>query len=398
MEPLPDTSKTSVGRIGRVDSARRVFGADARAVLDRAAGHYQDPQPTEPATAATPPTSAETEQDTGCVANQGGSVTTDDAGNAAPANVESPAGVEVAIDLDREEHLRKYCPQIAVTVRQDVKDAVVALMLAVPYVTRRSDNSLLSHIYHYAAYMHAKEGRFDPNEHLTDRWIAQYFHDRRDEISLKSAATVRSALHRIRAGAGHTAKKRTFGRSKSLRPYSPTEWTNLRSRVTALNDQTLKEDLTLLLDLTGEAGLRSSEAVQAEGFWISEFLGVTLITVPDADGVVREVPVFGDAATRLLALKDTKGYLLTPGISQRTNVITRIRVRADRHPGLQGFRAIRARNTWLSALLTSAIPYSTVCFIAGIHPGNNTPTDLLGHIKAPAITTAIADVSAARPN
>lgn len=355
--------------------------AKVRALIDRQVGYYEDTAEPAPETHDVNGESRDTEE-------QGG---------------ERPSTRHLrrrAAGLDplRAEALSMFQPKIPVATAHDVREAVVGQILLVPFTSDKSDRSMCSILYRFADYVYEQKGTFCPDEHLTDRLIQHYIKDREGELKRSSQRTHRSTLLRIREGHPEKPRRPRIERGRPAPPYTKEEWRLLRSRTQTLLDQSAKAQITMVLDLTGEAGLRTQEAIRATGEWIHLIDGATFVRIPDGKGEWRDVPVFGAVAERLGRHRDSKDWLIAPWINSRQNVMTKMRALADGHPGLAGLDPIRARNTWIVNLLTQRIPSNVVWSVAGVKPGagGHTISDLLTYTPTPEARTILRDLNHAR--
>lgn len=346
-----------------------VSSAQVRALMDAAVGHYQDIEP---------------EQDSNSANHNEAKVIAPITSTSAPGKTDHLRREALEVQPERAQVLRARGAKIPVNVLREVREAVVGQIALTDFVSHAADQSNCSILYNYAAYVFTQDGHFDPDEHLTDRWIKHYLHDRRNELTTTSQATIQSALRRIRAGSPDKPGMKKRGRKVAQKPYTQEEWARLRRRVRNLVDERLRTDITMLLDLTGEVGLRSTEVLQATGRWIESVDGVTVIRVPDANGEFRDVPAFGLVAHRLAAHRHSHQYLFAPQVSDRRNAIAKIKQRAKAHAGLQDLNAMRARNHWLAEIVTLPIPSTVVWAVAGLKPGTHTVGDILLCTRQPS--------------
>lgn len=352
---------------GPVRRNTRATAAQVRALMDAAIGYYDGTSPDDATTHFSPDDThpAQTVED-------------DSRPDSQLRRAEAAKS-----DPERAAELNAFRPKIAYEVLRDIREAVVGQILLVPYVSQSSDQTMCSILYVYAEHIHGLRGSFNPDLHLSDRHINHYLEDRRTELKASSKATLRSTLKRIREGTPDKPRAKPIPRTKAQLPYTQDEWSTLRRKVRELLDKRLQTDLTMLLDLTGEAGLRSSEAVRATGAWIASVDGTTVIRVPDCNGEFRDVPVFGIVGERLYQHRDSKQWLLAPTLTSRKNVMTYLKAKAEPHSGLQDINPVRARNHWLADLVTRRVPSTVVWKVAGVRPGSHTVGDILRYVQEP---------------
>lgn len=302
---------------------RRKLSVDpsaVRALMDRQIRHYEeDSGPPELPTVTAKPTNDEP---------------IDDAQSSPVSEGRATAALRVEaerLDPQRAEALRRVQPKIPLATSRIVRDAVVGQILLVPFKSADSDQTMCSVLYAFADYIYERKGDFCPDQHLTSRLIEHYLADRQRELAPSSLSTHRSTLLRIREGHPDKPRRARIPRKVSAMPYTQDEWLTLRRRVDGLVDQELRTELMKVLDLTGEAGLRTQEAIHATGQWICIVDDVTLLQIPNRHGEFREVPVFGAAGDRLARFRGTSDYLLAPTLSNRDNVMSKVRARAAKH-------------------------------------------------------------------
>lgn len=349
--------------------AKRKPGATAaqvRALMDAAIGYHDGTSPED----STVPSSPD--------ANSAETIEDDSRPDTSRRRVEAAKS-----DPERTAELNAFRPRIAYEVLREVRETVVGQILLVPYVSLSSDQTMCSILYVFAEHIFRLKGTFNPDLHLSDRHINHYLEDRRTELKDSSKATLRSTLKRIREGTPDKPRQKPIPRTKAQTPYTQDEWSTLRRKVRELLDVGLKEDLTMLLDLTGEAGLRSSEAIRATGAWIASVDGTIVIRVPDSNGEFRDVPVFGIVGERLYQHRDSKQWLLAPTLTSRKNVMTSLKAKAEPHSGLQDVNPVRARNHWLADLVTRRVPSTVVWKVAGVKSGSHTVGDILRYVQEP---------------
>lgn len=364
--------------------ARRRSGltpAQVRRLMDGEIGHYEDsaepeadlllPAPPVPAEKMAPP-----------VTTGGGSL----------------RAKSMSAQPERAERLRNFRPKIALSILREIREAVAGQISLVPFVSIRSDNTMCSILYRFAEYVAIQTGHFDPDEHMSDRWIQHYLHDRQSELKTSSQSTIRSALIKIRAGSPDKPRRRKIGRKVAQKPYTVGEWAALRRRVRELLDDTLREDLTMLLDLSGELGLRPTELIYATGQWITSVDGITVVRVPDKNGEYRDVPAFGLVGERLAEYQQSKAWLFAPRLADRRNAVSRIKIRAAAQPGLDDVNPMRARNHWLAELATRRVPSTVVWAVAGLKPGTHTIGDILPHTQQPDSRDILRHLAYVRDN
>lgn len=258
-------------------------------------------------------------------------------------------------------------------------DVVVGLMVRTPEWSTGSDRVYLRYLFRFADWVQRHEGLFDPSVHMSDQlihaWVEQTMPGRREA----SRHTAYMAIRRIR-------EMPSGGRRRTVRqvhpaPYRDAEWRLFEAAAASLAGRPEGDDLRMLLDLTGEAGLRGAEAIKVDGHCINVSGRRVSITVANRDGVARTIPVFGAAADRLRKKAGKNELLLRPHRpGSRHNAISDLIIEAQRTgPKFGEFKASRARGRWLLNLLESPIPFAVVAVVADIGVGSHAPTDLLKH-------------------
>ncbi|TPG17182.1 hypothetical protein EAH86_10490 [Pedococcus bigeumensis] len=354
--------------------------------MDRQIGHYEEPDEDSAPSAPQPAPSTDS------LIDGDRSQPTDN-----PSTIALRTGAARKDPL-RAEALKMFQPKIPLATAREIREAVVGQIMLVPFESVRSDRTMCSVLYRFADYVYSRTATFDPDKHLTESMIGHYLKDRERELKISSQRTHRSTLLRIREGHPDKPRPQRIPRQAPALPYTQEEWNNLRRKVRELLDPDLKGQLTMLLDLTGEAGLRSQEAIRATGQWIVLVDGVTVIRIPDKNGEFRDVPIFGLVGDRLYRFRGSKDYLLAPHLNARANVMTKLRLRAEPHAGLADINPIRARNTWLVHLLTQRVPSNVIWAVAGVQPGagGHTISDLMTHAPTPDSRTIVRDLNYAR--
>ncbi len=267
-------------------------------------------------------------------------------------------------------------------VDSGLTDLVVDLMVRVPEWSTGSDRVYLRYLCRFAGWVQRHAGHFDPSVHMSDElihtWVEQTMPGRREA----SKHTAYLAIRRIR-DTPNGGKRRTV-RQVHAAPYKDSEWRLFEAAADSLADSFAGRDLRMLLDLTGEAGLRGDEVIKVDGHCVNVSGRRVSITVANRDGVARTVPVFGTAADRLRARVGKNELLLRPHRpGARHNAISDLILDVKRTgPDISGFKASRARARWLLNLLHRPIPFAAVAVVAGIGVGSHAPTDLLKHAPA----------------
>lgn len=284
---------------------------------------------------------------------------------------------------DRLTRLKNYRPLKSAGSVAVVRDAVAELVLAVPFSSSSSDNTLIGHAYRLAIWcLHAK-GSFDPVRDLQEATLEDFRVQALSDLAGPSQATYLSNLRRLRR---RGVKLNGLARTGAKAPHSGHEWAGLKATVRHAGDRAA--DAEMLLVLTGGAGLRSEEVIRASGSWI-EFESATKVNllVPSSDGTFRTVPLVGEPA-RVLANwahrhDGSDSLLFRPAFKNRTNAISSLQAQLrSRFPEWSCFNAVRARHMWLTQLFESPMPFHMICQIAGIGIDSNLPTDLLAHMQS----------------
>lgn len=278
--------------------------------------------------------------------------------------------------------LAAYSSEINANNIHHLRPAVVDLVNRVPYSSDDVDDSLCCWAYDFADWVLTVEGAFDPTVHMTEDRFSAFLRDRKKALSSASRSTGRSALRRLKKGLNGTTATRANkeNRMPVQSPYSEGHRHRHYGAARTLTTSDHAECLSLL-DLTYGAGLASPEVARAEGSWIRERNGRQVtVMVPNPDGVVREVPVFGEAAGRLLSLRDS-GYLIRPNLTSRRNAVSDLVAEvAKSKDDFKGFRVARARARWITDYMFLPVPFVVVCRLAGISAKARTFPDLLDMI------------------
>jgi len=292
----------------------------------------------------------------------------------------------------REGKLRDICSSLP-EADAGVAEVVVGLMVRAPEWSTGSDRVYVRYLCRFADWVQRHEGHFDPAVHMSDQlihaWVEQTMPGRREA----SRHTAYLAIRRIR-DTPSGGRRRTV-RQVHPAPYRDVEWHRFEAAAASLAGCPEGEDLRMLLDLTGEAGLRGAEAIKVDGHCINVSGNRVSITVANRNGVARTIPVFGDAADRLRTKAGKNELLLRPHRpGSRHNAISDLIIEAQRSgPKFGEFKASRARGRWLLNLLEKPVPFAAVAVVADIGVGSHAPTDVLNHagrLHEDDVATAIA--------
>lgn len=288
-------------------------------------------------------------------------------------------------DSGREAVLLRFTSRLPRHEVAAVYEVAIETMLNVPQWSESSDRHGLGYLLRFAAWVHRNEGYFDPATQMDDArietWVAQAYSNVRES----TAQTAYDALLRIRDSRQRRGPKRRSSRPFARAPHTATEWAHYQAAAASLRSQPIGQSVQMLLDLTGEIGLRADEVIRADGAWIEIRNGLVSVSACNHLGAVREIHVDGKVAERLAPLAGTADLLVMPNmLKTRHNVIDSTLRQANRHSydSMSGFSATRARHKWLVRLMQQPITFAALATVADINPGSHLLTDLLSYLPA----------------
>lgn len=265
-----------------------------------------------------------------------------------------------------------------------VKAQVIELVLGTDATTETSLRSLMSVLCRFAIWCrnNTADGTFNPARDLNEDQLHAFKIDALAHLERGSQATYMSVLRRVNTS---IPKARPVGRNPASAPYSARSadlyWT------TALEmDEWIFEEMRTLLSLTFGTGAMSDEIATMRADQVIARASRTTLQITRRHEL-REVPVYGAYGTRLKArsaqLKPTD-YLLRPTFHTRKNVVSdTVKRAAKRSSVFEGFKALRARHTWVCRCLLAGIPPNVLNVAAGVGPDNNLFSDLTAHMPTP---------------
>ena len=301
---------------------------------------------------------------------------------------------------EREAAMRRVLPHLNPVAFAAVQNIAIEAMLTVPKFSGNSDRYLLRLLLHFGVWARRNEGFFDPSSQLTEPYIDAFVKQVWVNHSEASISSAYSALRRIRDNLG-TGEQATIRRGHHLPPKAPhteLEWARYEAAAGHLAGTYYGTSFRMLLDLTGEAGLRASEASLADGTWITKNGANITITAVNTDGVIREIPVIGPAANRLAHHIGKPEYLISPlKLTHRHNTISSVVMEINKlhSNAAAGYLANRARHRWLLHLASTPMRFTDLCAVADMNPGNRSLIELLTYAVAPHPTRAANAVRAA---
>ncbi len=299
-----------------------------------------------------------------------------------------PAAARVARTVEsdeeqarRREMLLKWTFRLSPEAVEAVRETVIALTIRHRFRSEESDRSLYKQTMPYAVWCHQHLGRFDPDIDLVDHVLVDRIPKVWPQHAESSRATRMAGLRRLRRGPQPAAGRRR-------RPQKAFDQRGLQDLYRgAENAGKYKNAAHVLLGLSAGAGLNSAEIVRARGDWFSEEHGLPCLYVPNEDGEFRVVPLEARTAARLrpLAKERPDERLFRPTARAYSSLISDTNLLILRQTELwRPFTVPRARHTWISRLLSMSIPFTPVCAMAGIKPGNSLPSDLVGDLDTPS--------------
>lgn len=308
---------------------------------------------------------------------------------------------QVPTNAERLTYLTKYNP--AKMQRRDYEPfraEVVSLVSATDFVSHHVDMNLMSHAAKFLGWVLRSQVPHTVRSVLTEQNIADYaaFLDGRRE---KSSSTAVGRLRLLMRG----GRRAGTGARKPVRPphtlqEARTFWETL-DRI----PQARAFEGRVLWVLTFGCGLTAEEAHAATSDWLVQDEHGPALRVVYSNGEFRRVPILDGKTVRVLQhaaaeaeavlaegaagrgrniarRSEPQAWLLSPQMLVRQDVITNLRTALGRVDGFwPHFDASRARFCWLISMLESPLPFSVVCRMAGMSPGNKSVTDLLAYMR-----------------
>lgn len=283
----------------------------------------------------------------------------------------------VATDPERVMRLSKFQPRLPTAMVNEVRDAVITLVMRVPFGTVRTDNVLIGVGFQYAVACVKQRGGFDPFRDLRDDLITEWAYRRGDKDA--TAATKLSTLRRLRDAPEKRPSK--GNRSIASAPYTPAEWDRLWE---AVRESDVR-GAAMTVALIGRLGLRPGEVTRADNYSILEVAGGLALHAYEQSGVMRVVPVDPTTAELLRPfLEGEPRFLVRPTVGRYTNLVYHV-LHELRHssPQFAHVDSHRLRHTAVVRWLQQPIPYPVVCAAMGIGASSRLPSDLMPYVPVP---------------
>lgn len=279
--------------------------------------------------------------------------------------------------LDR---LLAYQPSANRVIEPVVVQAAAAFITdRTPFRSDRLDRrrmQLLTGLFEHALTL---RGTIDADSALSEAGLAAFLRDR-PEVAQGSANTFASELRRCATDAGLRPRAQfTAHRSPTTRAYNPRERQSLWQDAQYMAGP-YRVAYELVWALTFGAGARPDEMGRLTWADIAWRDTTAVVTLVNAHGVVRQVPVGELAAARMRrhVPQPAEGYVFRPGRVDRRSVIDKTLGGTIR----KGCRRSRlkarfARNAYIADLLARPIPFTTVAYVADLNPGGSLTQNLL---------------------
>lgn len=271
-------------------------------------------------------------------------------------------------------------PDLPASRARVLRGPVVRAVLAIPDVPDESAKCIVRVLYRLAAWDARRNGDVDLRRALDPASIREFLKCGLVTAHDGSRSTLRSYLRRVRLAnyPEDVAPGDKLSRQPVQAPYTNREHRAWRRLGASLQGR-LRDDFTVLLDLTFGAGHQAGEVLRAQGTSVAETPAGVVVRACNDDGVLRDVPVAGDVGERLLAAARLAGdgHLFRPGLSRNTSLENVVAQVAEVSPSHGRFVVSRARNTWLVDLLATGVPFGALMEAADLAAGTKTPTDLL---------------------
>ena len=318
---------------------------------------------------------------------------------------ERPGRTSSTAPLTHESHgsrlrtLVELQPRLDPTTVETVRNAVVTTLIRTAYVNDQVDRTRASILYRYAAHMHTVHGRFDPTTHLLEEHLIDYWVQACTDLAPRSRDKALSVLRTI-------ASERPFADGLLMRrpptsaPYSDQQWWAFRAATQRLTDKHWSTEAQMLLDLSGEAGLRGAEISRVRGSHQIRTAATVAVTVrTDSSPCGRVIPVGGDVAARLNPHVGSTEFLLRPHYRNRKNAVSSLVTRlALRDATFSDFRTAPARHRWIARLLTLPIAHVDVVYLAGLERDSHSLHDIRSHLPPASPAHAVDALLCARPS
>lgn len=295
---------------------------------------------------------------------------------------------------ERYDYLWAYAPHRDALSRVRVRAQVIEAVMRVPYVSAKTDSSMMGRTYAFGMWMDETRGSFDWRRDLTQENIRAFAAATLSEHGPGTVNTYRSTLSRVQRGGEIITP--LGGKTRARSAHTEAEWRNLNA--TAAVAGPYADDLRTHLALSGGAGLRYDEIPWAHASWVHQSEDGTFIRVPNKKGEFREVPLLGTYAVTIrdAAARNEGTYLVLPHLRARRNVLAYLKQRVrGMHPVIADYDASRARHYWITRMLAAAVPAVLIAEIADIGPGGSLLSDLLSDMPRPDLRQAFNDLSAA---
>ncbi len=283
---------------------------------------------------------------------------------------------------ERYDYLWAYAPHRDALSRMRVRSQIVEAVIRVPYVSARTDASMMGRLYAFAMWMDETRGSFDWSRDLTQENINAFAAATLSHHGTGTVNTYRSTLCRVQRGGAIVTP--LGGKTKARSAYTEAEWANFMRTVEAAGPYA--DDLRVHLALSGGAGLRQDEIPWAHASWVHECVDGVFLRVPNKKGEFREVPLRGKylVAISAAAVRNAGTYLVLPHLRARRNLLAYLKQRVrGMHPAFADYDVSRARHYWITQMLAAAVPAVLIAEIADIGPGGSLLSDLLSDMPRP---------------
>jgi hypothetical protein len=265
-----------------------------------------------------------------------------------------------------------------------VKPVVIQLVLGTNATTETALRSLMSILCRFAIWCrnNTADGTFTPARDLNEDQLEAFRVSALGHLERASQATYMSAIRR--AGSA-MPKARTIGRDPASAPYSSRS-VDLYWNTALEMDEWIAVEMRTLLALTFGAGGMANEITWMKADQVLSS-GSRITLQITRRHVLREVPVYGAHGTWLQersAQLKPGDFLLRPTVLTRKNAVSdTVKKAAKRSTVFEGFKALRARHTWVCRCLMAGIPLNVLNAAAGVGPDNNLFSDLTAHLPNP---------------
>lgn len=259
-----------------------------------------------------------------------------------------------------------------------VKATVIDLIVALDYMGYESDRGLLTCGVAFARFcIHQTiDGKFDPARDLNEFMFRDFLVHEKADVTVGTRGTYLSQLRRLR---GIQPFKAKVVRQQAQPPYPVKVARRIWHMAWTIDDPVMVEMRTLLA-LTLGAGCRSEEIHEMRADQVFRTTQRTVVTA-SRNHFIRDVPVYGDYANwlgRRAKELDADQYLFRPGYKQRRNATSNLVTQATKRSDVfEGFRANRARHTWLCQYLVAGVPLNALSVAADVGKDSNLLADML---------------------